>query len=200
VRQTRYSAAYLVRALWEREAAKGLSIVVASGTTRARTTTTGAGKWRMAAGSRTPADSRQHSSKRGYTHRVGQSPAAPVSWGIDLRTPRALVITIGVNVPLNNKLACAAASTAAFGCLTWPLVLYGRIVAPRRASPDTQTAPMNRRAVGYRSAAMAAWSRSRKGTCAAFSLRRARLSLNHSTRSISGKVSTHPDPGGHSIW
>jgi len=54
--------------------------------------------------------------------------------------------------------------------------------------------------VGYRSAAMAVWSRSRKGTCAAFSLRRAWLSLNHSTRSISGKVSTRPDPGGHSIW
>jgi hypothetical protein len=125
VRQTRYSAAYLVRALWEREAAKGLSIVVASGTTRARTTTTCAGMWTMAAGSRTPADSRQHSSKRGYTHRVGQSPAAPVSWGIDLRTPRALVITIGVNVPLNNQLACAAASTAAFGCLTWPLSCSG---------------------------------------------------------------------------
>jgi hypothetical protein len=125
VRQTRYSAAYLVRALWEREAAKGLSIVVASGTTRARTTTTGSGKWTIAAGSRTPADSRQHSSKRGYTHLVGQSPAAPVSWGIDLRTPRALVITIGVNVPLNNQLACAAASTAAFGCLTWPLFCTG---------------------------------------------------------------------------
>ena len=55
-------------------------------------------------------------------------------------------------------------------------------------------------AVGYRSAARAAWSRSRNGTCAAFSLRRACLSLNHSTRSISGKVSTRPDPGGHSIW
>ena len=55
-------------------------------------------------------------------------------------------------------------------------------------------------AVGYRSAAMAAWSRSRNGTCAAFSLRRALLSLNHSTRSISGKVSKRPDPGGHSSW
>ena len=37
-------------------------------------------------------------------------------------------------------------------------------------------------------------SRSRNGTCAAFSLRRACLSLNHSTRSISGKVSTRPRP------
>jgi hypothetical protein len=53
--------------------------------------------------------------------------------------------------------------------------------------------------VGYRRAAMAAWSRSRNGTCAAFSLRRALLSLNHSTRSISGKVSKRPDPGGHSV-
>jgi uncharacterized membrane protein len=70
----------------------------------------------------------------------------------------ALVITIGFNVPLNNQLAAAgdpdriadlaavrerfeatwvgwnlaraAASTAAFGCLTWALVLYGRIVTP----------------------------------------------------------------------
>ena len=52
------------------------------------------------------------------------------------------------------------------------------------------------RAVGYRSAARAAWSRSRNGTCAAFSLRRAWLRLNHSTRSISGKVSTRPDRRG----
>jgi hypothetical protein len=59
--------------------------------------------------------------------------------------------------------------------------------------------PMNDRVVGYRSAAMAVWSRSRNGTCAAFSLRRASLSSNHSTRSISGKVSTRPDRGGHSI-
>ena len=66
----------------------------------------------------------------------------------------ALVITIGVNIPLNNAVAAAgdpdriadlaavrerfeatwvrwnivraAASTAAFGCLTWALVLFGR--------------------------------------------------------------------------
>jgi hypothetical protein len=63
------------------------------------------------------------------------------------------------------------------------------------------TAPLrNDGAVGYRRAARAAWSRSRNGTCAAFSLRRALVSLNHSTRSISGKVSTRPDPGGHSVW
>jgi hypothetical protein len=58
-----------------------------------------------------------------------------VSWGIDLRTPRAPVITIGVNVPLNNQLACAAASNFALGCLTWPLVLYGRIVTPGPGVP-----------------------------------------------------------------
>lgn len=70
----------------------------------------------------------------------------------------AFVITMGVNVPLNNQLAAAGdpdriadlaavrehfeatwvrwhlvrtvAATAAFGCLTWALVLYGRIAAP----------------------------------------------------------------------
>jgi len=78
--------------------------------------------------------------------------AALVLYGV------ALVITIGINVPLNNELAAAGepgqiadlaavrehfeatwvrwnivrtiASTAAFGCLTWALVLYGRIAAP----------------------------------------------------------------------
>ena len=69
----------------------------------------------------------------------------------------ALVITIGSNIPLNDALAAAGAperiadlaavrgnfevtwvrwnvaravaSTAAFGCLTWALVIYGRITA-----------------------------------------------------------------------
>ncbi len=70
----------------------------------------------------------------------------------------ALVITIGVNIPLNNALAAAGdpdriadlaavrerfeatwvrwniaravASTAGLGCLTWALVLYGRLGPP----------------------------------------------------------------------
>ncbi|HEY3895263.1 MAG TPA: anthrone oxygenase family protein [Pseudonocardiaceae bacterium] len=69
----------------------------------------------------------------------------------------ALVITIGINIPLNDALAAAGspnqiadlaavrggfeqvwvrwnvvravAATAAFGCLTWTLVLYGRTTA-----------------------------------------------------------------------
>jgi uncharacterized membrane protein len=69
-----------------------------------------------------------------------------------------LVVTMGINVPLNDRLNAAGspdkipdlaavrehfetrwvywnivravASTAAFGCLTWALVLYGRISAP----------------------------------------------------------------------
>jgi uncharacterized membrane protein len=77
----------------------------------------------------------------------------------------SLVITIGFNVPLNNELAAAGdpdhiadlaavrerfeaswvrwniaravASTAAFGCLIWALVLHGRAVTPGGAWPDT---------------------------------------------------------------
>ena len=45
----------------------------------------------------------------------------------------------------------------------------------------------------------AACSRSRNGICAGFSLRRASSRANHSTRSISGNVSTTPECGGHSI-
>ena len=45
----------------------------------------------------------------------------------------------------------------------------------------------------------AACSRSRKGTWAGFSFRRASSRANHSTRSISGNVSKTPECGGHSI-
>src|SRR6185312_15152916 len=45
----------------------------------------------------------------------------------------------------------------------------------------------------------AASSRSRNGTCAAFSRVRASSMPNHSTRSISGNTAIRPDRGGHSI-
>jgi NADPH:quinone reductase-like Zn-dependent oxidoreductase len=82
-------------------------------------------------------------------------------------------------------------------------VAIGWVRCPRHCGISAKGAPKassSPSSSSYRRAARTAWRRSRNGTCAAFSLRRASFSLNHWTRSISGKVSTRPDLGGHSIW